>query len=35
VSYLHEWAATAAFERGAAEGWRCEHNQNRGFNNNR
>jgi hypothetical protein len=22
VSYLHEWAATAAFGRGAAEGWK-------------
>jgi antirestriction protein len=28
VSYLHEWAATAAFGRGAAEGWKCKHNQN-------
>jgi hypothetical protein len=27
VSYLHEWAATAAFGRGAAEGWKCKHNQ--------
>jgi hypothetical protein len=31
VSYLHEWAATAAFGRGAAEGWKCKHNQTNVF----